>query len=492
LTRLRSIAIALTLPLVIAACGRSSTNTATPSSDNGGGTGTTVAGSQAGLDQGGFGDLGVICKKASDPSALKATDVGVKADEIDVTTFSDPGFSGAKGLNQEMFDTAVAFANWCNKFGGINGRKIKVTLADGKLFESEQRMVEACDAKTFMAVGGGSVFDDTMQKDRMDCSSGAIPQVAGYLVTATASDSELTKQPVPNPGTTQPVGAFLWLKKTFPDTWDHIGVLTGQLPTTEVVAKRNEEALATIGGKVVYSGEYPPAGTDNWRPYVAAMQSKGVRGLYWVGQPQGLAQMLSAAKGLGLKLDWVQSDANHYDDVLFKNANPVSAVDGVTVRSAFAPFLSGVKMTTATQQYVDMVQQYDTCTSAVVNCTAEKKIAYLGDQALSAWLLWAKATDSCGADVTRDCVWAALDKVQTWTGGGLHAETFPGSGKASPCFIVFLAKNGKFTQPDISPTDGIYNCDEQNIVPLKKNYGAGAKCPNPAYKSDPKPSTCGK
>ena len=48
-----------------------------------------------------------------------------------------------------------------------------------------------------------------------------------------------------------PVGAFLWLKDKYPDAWQHIGVLTGQIATTEVVAKRNKEALAQIGGKVV-------------------------------------------------------------------------------------------------------------------------------------------------------------------------------------------------------------------------------------------------
>jgi hypothetical protein len=142
-----------------------------------------------------------------------------------------------------------------------------------------------------------------------------------------------------------------------------------------------------------------------------------------------------------------------------------------------------------------MVQQYDTCSSDVSTsggspCTASKKIAYLGDQAMSSWLLWAQAAIKCGADLTRDCVWKNLNEVQTWTGGGLHAKTTPGSGKASPCFILFDAKDGKFTQPDIQPTDGIYNCDPQNIVALKGNYGTGAKCPNAAFASDPIPSKC--
>src|SRR3954453_9159948 len=89
LIRLRTIAFALTIPLVVAACGRSSSTTATPSTNGANGNGTTSnssGGQTVSLDQGGFGGLGQICKKA-DTSAYKATDVGVKPNEVDLVTF---------------------------------------------------------------------------------------------------------------------------------------------------------------------------------------------------------------------------------------------------------------------------------------------------------------------------------------------------------------------------------------------------------------------
>ncbi len=474
----------MTLVVPLAACGRNGTTTPAPSGDS---ATTGAAGGHAGtpgLAQGAFGDLGVICRGAQSKSgSLSATDVGVTADEIDVTTFSDPGYEGAKGLNQELFDTATAFTSWCNAHGGINGRRIKVTLADGKLFEAEQRMVEACDGKTFMSVGGGNVFDDTMQKDRLDCRYGAIPQVPGYLVTATASDSDLTVMPAPSPLQSQSVGMFRWLARKFPDSTQHVGIMTGEIKTTEVVAERNQEALTQLSAKVVYNGLYPPVGTDNWRPYVAAMQARGVRGLYWVGQPAGLAQMLSAAKGLGLKLEWVAAESNHYDPVLFTNANPVSAVNGVYITSGMAPFLSGAaSKNAATQQYIDLLKQ---------SGGPSKKVASLGAISLSAWLLWAKAADSCGANLTRDCVWTALRATHTWTGGGLHAVSDPGAGKGTPCFLLYETQNGKFVEPDVDANNGMYNCSPANVVTLRHDYGHGARCPNPAYRDNPKPSTCG-
>jgi hypothetical protein len=51
--------------------------------------------------------------------------------------------------------------------------------------------------------------------------------------------------------------------------------------------------------------------------------------------------------------------------------------------------------------------------------------------------------------------------------------------------------DGKFQLvDDLDPNDGIYNCDPANVVALKGDYGTGAKCPNPAFADDPKPSNC--
>ena len=68
-----------------------------------------------------------------------------------------------------MFDTAEAFTKWCNEHGGINGRKIVLKERDAKLTEFQQRVIEACDEGDFMSVGGGAVFDDTGQTDRLAC-----------------------------------------------------------------------------------------------------------------------------------------------------------------------------------------------------------------------------------------------------------------------------------------------------------------------------------
>jgi ABC-type branched-subunit amino acid transport system substrate-binding protein len=323
------------------------------------------------------------------------------------------------------------------------------------------------------------VFDDTGQKERLACD---LPTVAGYVVTAQAAGADLTYQSVPNPIGTLPIGDYIWLQKQFPDSIDHVGVLTGSIATTVVVAKRNEEGVKGLGWKIVYESQYNAAGETTWRPFAEAVKNAGVKGLIWVGEPVNLANMLKALSDIGYKLDWARADANHYDPLLISEGG--AAANGAYVRSVFYPFLSDeeAKDNPATLQYRHILQDWK----------KSAKIAYLGVQGFSAWLLWAKAATDCGTDLTRDCVWANIAKVHDWTGGGLHAPQDVGANKPGDCYAMEQVKDGKFVLADIGATDGIYACDPKNVVTLKGNYGEGAKCPNPAYATDPKPSNCAK
>lgn len=484
--RLRWPVVLLVLVLVAAACGRDDetsdagdvTDETTADDNTSNGTGNGNGEADLGLDDGAFGDLGVICQPAPEGETLSAgTDPGVTADSIQISTFSDPGYQGRLGLNQEMFDTAEAFSKWCNEKGGINGRQIDLKLRDAKLAEFQQRVIEACDEGDFFSVGGGAVFDDTGQADRLAC---ALPVIVGYAVTATAADADLSVQPVPNPGTQQPVGAFKWIAEQFPDTTDSVGIFTGQLETTQVVADRNKDAITQLGWNVVYEGSYSPLGEQTWRPFLEAMRNAGVKGLYWVGEPTNLSKLLSEAASIDITFDWVITDANHYDAQL---TSVGADADGTFVRTAFFPFLDAEKAqeNPATAQYLDLIDRYD----------EGGKIANLGAQGLSAWLLFAYAANQCGTDLTRDCVWENVKTITEWTGGGMHAPQDLSSGDASNCFALLEVEGGQFNLvDDIGATDGIYNCADGNVVELTGSYGTGAKCPNPAYADDPKPSNC--
>jgi ABC-type branched-subunit amino acid transport system substrate-binding protein len=471
------LAIASALVLVVTACGRDSESTDADEGDAGAST-TAPADGEGGLDDGAFGDLGVLCQEAPEGETLTAgSDPGVTAETIQISTFSDPGFSGRLGLNQEMFDTAEAFTNWCNEQGGINGRTIDLKLRDAKLTEFQQRVIEACDEGDFMSVGGGAVFDDTGQADRLSC---ALPVFYGYAVTAVAADADLSIQPIPNPGNQQPIGALKYLETTFPGSTDAVGIFTGQLETTQVVAERNKEAMEQLGWNIVYEGTYSPTGEQTWRPFLEPMRNNGVKGLYWVGEPNNLSKVLSEAASLGITFEWVVADANHYDPQL---TSVGAAADGTFVRTAFFPFLDTEQAAEnpATEQYLQLINDYD----------PGGKVANLGAQGLSSWLLFAKAANECGVELTRDCVWEKALAISEWTGGGMHAPQDLTTREASNCFALLEVEGGEFVLDDgIEPDTEIYNCAEGNVADLEGDYGTGAKCPNPAYATDPKPSNC--
>src|SRR5215213_7368826 len=132
--RTRAVAMLLCLGLIASACSRSD-------SDDGGSSDastTTTAAKTASAD---FGTLKEVCGPGTPKGS---TDQGVSADTIQVGTFSDAGFSGRPGLNQELFDSAEVFTEWCNDLGGINGRKISLNERDTALTNVQARTVEAC------------------------------------------------------------------------------------------------------------------------------------------------------------------------------------------------------------------------------------------------------------------------------------------------------------------------------------------------------------
>jgi len=449
------LAIGLALVLVAAACGRSDSKTG---SDDGSGTaGPSTSTTRTGDRSASFGTLREVCRPGSPSGSPTA---GVTPTAVRIGTFSDPGFSGRPGLNQELFDTADVFAAWCNDRGGIDGRKIVVDKRDAALTNVKARMTESCD-QDFFLVGGGAVFDQDGVETRLQCM---LPDVAGYVVSTKARGSDLLVQPVPNPVTQIATGALVYLDGKFPDATQHAGVLTGDIATTKSVADQNAEAARALGWKLVYDDTYPPAGVTDWTPYAQKIKDSGVKGLIWVGEPENLAVLMKALKNIGYSLDFVRTDANHYDRKLIDVAGDALADGSIYIQTSYVPF-EQAKPSNATGQYLAAFDEYE---------PGGKSRTNLGLQAWSAWLLFAQAAQQCGNDLTRTCVYDALEKVHEWTGGGLHAKTDPGRGTASPCYTLERATPQGFALvKDLKPNDGIFRCDPKAVHVLQGDYGKG-------------------
>lgn len=483
----RLLTVLAVLVLTAAACGRDDgtatggpaptapATTAGGSVTTGGGT-TTAAPDQApGLADGGFGDLGVVCSPGDgDPAPIEGVP-GIDGTTIHVGTIADPGFTGRPGLNQEMFDTSQAVVEWCNEHGGVRGYQIELTLRDAALTDYQQRIVEAC-AEDFALVGGGAVFDDTGQVDRLACG---LPDVAGFLVSPTAADADLTLSSAPNPLDQYNVAEFVWAAEQFPEATSKVGVLTGAVPSTQIVRDRHLEAMRTLRWDVVYNAEYNPLGESSWKPFAQAMADAGVELMVYIGEPQNFAALQKAAADIDFAPTAWLPGPNHYDQAYITTARNV-AKDTYT-RTGFFPF-ERAEVNLATSQYLELMETY---------LPNGKYPALLGAQSLSSWMLFLTSVGRCvdAGSLDRDCVYETGGQQQPWTGGGLHIPVDPTGEEASDCALILAASpEGWSVAEGLEVDEHGYVCDPAFVVTQTGDYGTGARCPS--GRQDPLPSEC--
>ena len=236
----RLVALFAVLSLVAGACSRGdddvatggddSSTTAPPDGTNDNGDGEAGPGD--------FGDLKGVCGPAEGDNA-DDTAQGVTSDEIQVGTISDPGFVGRQGLNQELFDASHVFVEWCNEAGGINGRQIKLVERDAKLTEYKQRITEAC-AEDFFLVGGGAVFDDTGQEERLGCLLPDDPRLPRLHRRPGAPTSRRRRCPAPS--TRSRSASTSTSTRGSRTRSSNVGFMTGNVPSTVTVDEQNQEA----------------------------------------------------------------------------------------------------------------------------------------------------------------------------------------------------------------------------------------------------------
>jgi hypothetical protein len=437
----RLVAVVAAVALTAWACGRSDA----PSGASGAGSSTTTTDPGGGAVRSAtFGTLDDVCQQGS-PSGSPAQ--GVTADSIEVGTFGDSGTSFRPGLNQELFDVATVFSKWCNDRGGINGRRIIVDRHDAALTNVRARMVEAC-RDDFFLVGGGAVFDHDGVETRLQC---LLPDIASYVVSTDARGADLLVQPLPNPLGKAGTGSYHYLAATYPKAVDRVGLLTGDVDTTKAVAADTRGVVTDdLGWTLVYDDVYPAVGLADWTPYAQKLKDADVKGLIWIGEPESLAGLLGALRDIGYELDFIRTDANHYDQRLIDLAGSSLSTNPVYVSTGYVPF-EEARPSTPTGQYLQAFEDY---------LPGGKDRTGLAVSAWSGWLLFAKAAGSCGNELTRRCVYDAAREVRGWTGGGIHA---PNDGAG--CYVVEKATPKGFVRmKDTEPNVGIYNCGRRNVA----------------------------
>jgi hypothetical protein len=457
----RLIAALLALALVAAACGRDEGDSEAgggdpPTTEDGEGTGGDAPeGDATGLDAGGFGDLESVCSEG-DGSERSGGETGLSADEIRIGTFSDKGATVRPGLTREMHDAAVAFAAWCNEHGGLGGRRVVIEDLDAKLFEFEPRIIDACD-RVFAVVGGGAVFDDDPNDVRVGCDLIAVP---GYVVSPRGRVADLQVQPVPNPVHMLRAGHYRRLAEVYPDATGAFGIMTGNLPSTQLVRDQTVEAVGSLGYQVVYNRDYNSAGETGWRNFVTEMRDAGVEIFEFIGEPENLTSLQQAMDIEGWYPEVIVQQTNFYDEKYVAEGGGIAG--NTLIHSTYHP-LELADDNQATADYLELIERYN----------PGGKVALLGMQATSALLLFATAVNDCGSDLTRACVLEAASATTDWTAGGLHSPQQPGNTVPGSCFLFLEVDESGFTYNEdlTDPDEGLFNCGEDNIVELVADYG---------------------
>jgi ABC-type branched-subunit amino acid transport system substrate-binding protein len=371
---------------------------------------------------------------------------------------SDPGATVAPGLNQELFDSATAFVDWCNAAGGILGRKLTLHKWDAALLQVAARMVQACQAPDFMLVGNGEALDATGVQQRLGCK---LPEIAAYDVSSAAGSAPLSLDPLPVPNAESNIGGALRaLAKFDPEAIKHFGMISSNQQSIKDSGNRDKAAATELGYSVASYQEVPLL-VDNWRPYVENLKSAGVQVFELVSSPDQTAQIYKAMQDVGYFPKFAILNSNNYDSKLIAEAGTAlsGSTGGILINSYLIPFeLAG--QYPPVQQYISMLQQY-----------ANAKPKSLGINAFSAWLLFAQSAKACADNLTRTCVMNNAQATHNWTGGGLHGSVQPANanGDASQCFVLVTATPSGFTvDKDVTkPNNGIFNCDPANAFRLK-------------------------
>jgi len=437
------VAVVAVLSLVATACGSGRSN----SGDNGGGGTSNTTTAETGSTD--FGDMASPCGPATGTNAA-GTDPGVTADSITIAYGDDAGYQAAPGLNKEMSDAVKAMISWCNEQGGINGRTVKGNYYDAAILNVNNAMTEACQANNFFLVGQGWSLDASQEAVRLGC---ALPSVPTYTVSPQFAHGKLMYQPTPNPVDEMSVPAAFQMAQAYPDAVKKSAVMFANYSATIDSTEKWQLASQQAGWTYLdCPQQYAIGGESDWKPFVQRLKDCGAEVVYFSGSPYpNFENVLDAAAQIGYSPKWM-TEANFYDQK-FADWNTSGNADNVYVRMAYFPFEEAGQVP-AVQQYLDILKDSGGGTSL------------LGMQATAAFLLWAQASQQCGADLSRQCVLDNLSKVKDYTAGGLQAPANVGQNIPSDCGMTLQMTGTSYKQ--VFPTTiAEMECNEKYLITIQ-------------------------
>ncbi len=428
-----ALGLVVVLALVAAACGSGRDDSADDTS-------ATTTPVETGAET--FGDLPSPCGPG-EPSG--APDQAVDATSVTIGYGDDAGFQGNPGSNHQMSDAVKALIGWCNEQGGINGRQVKGNYYDARITEVNNVMAEAC-TQVFMLVGQGFALGGSGEQTRLGCG---LPSVPGLLGGSEVANAPLMVTASPQPVDYMNVEGAAALAKAYPDEVKKAAIMLPNFPATIDYTQRVTGTFPTVGWSFLDCTQtYPITGVTDFKPFLQKLKDCGAEVVFTTDTAANFENVLDAAKQIEFAPIWMATSSLY--DENFSNWNQSGNADGVFFANVYTP-LEDTRPGSANADYIDIV-------------TADGgDISYTGQQAASAFLLWATAASECGNDLTRDCVMEKLKAIHEWTAGGLSSPQDPGGNKPGECGLVLQVQGTAYVQwqPE---TLGEFSCDPSYLV----------------------------
>jgi len=322
---------------------------------------------------------------------------------------------------------------------------VKGNYYDARITEVNNVMTEAC-TQVFMLVGQGFALGGSGEQTRLGCG---LPSVPGLLGGSEVANAPLMVTASPQPVDYMNVEGAAALAKAYPEQVTKAAIMLPNFPATIDYTQRVTGTYPTVGWTFLdCTQSYPISGVTDFRPFLQKLKDCGAQVVFTTDTAANFENVLDAANQIDFHPIWMATSSLY--DANFSNWNRNGNADGVFFANVYTP-LEDTHEGSANAAYVDIV-------------TANGgDISYTGQQAASAFLLWATAADACGNDVTRDCVMQQLRGIHDWTAGGLSSPQDPGGNKPGECGLVLQVQGTAYVQwqPD---TLGEFSCDPGYLV----------------------------
>jgi hypothetical protein len=389
-----------------------------------------------------FGDLESPCGPGS-PSG--SPDQAVTGSSITIGYGDDASYAAAPGQGHEGTDAVKALIKWCNEQGGINGREVVGNYYDAKITEVMNVMTEACK-QTFMLVGQFFALPGAAEQTRIECG---LPTVPGFIPAADLANAPLMVSPYPQPIQEYNVAGPALLAQAFPDKVKRTGTMTPDFPAAIDNMQKFRGSVTAVGFEFLQCAQtYPITGVADYRPYLQFMKDCGAEVVYTPTVGVGLQNMLDAADSIDYHPLWIPATTAFTHEMA--GWNKLGLGNEVYVQNGFVP-ITYTPEGSANATYVELV----TANGGDVSLT--------GQIAASAFLLWATAAKACGDGLTRSCVMQELQKIDSWTAGGLSSEQHPASNTVNDCQLVMKLDGPAWVQWQPAE-EGQFRCDPSYAV----------------------------